>query len=72
MREKKMAQSESNTQQSPVSEELLAILVCPVSKHKVALSEDKTKLICVEKCQDSKCPREYRIDDGIPVMLVED
>jgi uncharacterized protein len=56
----------------PISEELLKILVCPVSKHKVALSDDGTKLVCTEKCGDPKCPREYPIEKGIPKMLVED
>ncbi len=56
----------------PISDELLNILVCPVSKKKVALSEDKTKLVCQERCQDPKCPREYAIENGIPRMLVED
>ncbi len=56
----------------PISEELLNILVCPVSKKKVALSDDKTKLVCQERCEDPKCPREYPIENGIPRMLVED
>jgi len=60
-----------STDDKPVSEELLKILVCPVSKKKVALSADNTKLVCQERCGDPKCPREYRIEKGIPVMLVE-
>lgn len=56
----------------PISDELLSILVCPVSKKKVALSEDSTKLVCQERCDDAKCPREYPIENGIPKMLVED
>ncbi len=60
------------TNDKPISDELLAILVCPRSKQKVALSEDKTKLVCQGRCDDPKCPREYRIENGIPVMLLED
>ncbi len=65
-----MSQATDNNQ--PVSDELLAILVCPRSKKKVVLSEDKTKLVCQDRCDDPKCPREYRIENGIPVMLIED
>lgn len=57
--------------QPPISEELLKILVCPLSKQKVVLSEDQTKLVCTEACQDPRCPREYPIENGIPKMLVE-
>ncbi|NWJ46190.1 MAG: Trm112 family protein [Chloroflexi bacterium] len=64
--------SQDSTKESPISEDLLAILVCPRSKKKVVLSEDKTKLVCTDKCDDPKCPREYRIENGIPVMLIED
>ncbi len=64
--------SQASADEKPISDELLAILVCPRSKQKVALSEDKTKLVCTERCEDPKCPREYRIENGIPVMLLED
>jgi uncharacterized protein YbaR (Trm112 family) len=66
-----MSETQAETPQ-PISDELLKILVCPVSKKKVALSDDKTKLVCQERCQDPKCPREYPIENGIPRMLVED
>ncbi len=56
----------------PISDELLQILVCPVSKKKLDLSPDGTKLVCQERCDDAKCPREYPIENGIPRMLVED
>ncbi len=56
------------TNDKPVSDELLAILVCPKCKSKVDLSDDNTKLIC----QNPTCKHEYRIENGIPVMLVED
>ncbi len=54
--------------EKPISAELLAILICPKCKAKVELSEDNTKLIC----QNPEQPHEYRIENGIPVMLVED
>lgn len=60
--------SQPQTNQKPISDDLLAILVCPKCKYKVELSEDKTKLIC----QNPECKHEYRIENGIPVMLVED
>lgn len=49
-----------------VSQELLEILVCPVCKEPVALTEDKSGL----KCQ--ACHRVYPIRDDIPVMLVDE
>lgn len=42
---------------------LLAILVCPICKAKV--EHKKNELIC------SKCKLAYPIDDGIPVMLID-
>jgi uncharacterized protein YbaR (Trm112 family) len=64
--------SQASADEKPISDELLAILVCPRSKQKVVLSEDKTKLVCAERCEDAKCPRGFRIENGIPVMLLED
>jgi uncharacterized protein YbaR (Trm112 family) len=42
---------------------LLAILVCPVCKAK--LEKKANELIC------TKCKLAYPIDDGIPVMLID-
>jgi len=64
--------SDVKADDKPISDELLAILVCPRSKRKVALNEDKTRLVCQGTCEDPKCPRQYRIENGIPVMLLED
>ena len=47
-----------------IDEELLKMLVCPESKSKLELVEDE--LIC-EKSQLA-----YPIQDGIPVLLVEE
>ena len=43
---------------------LLEILACPECKAKVELKEDR--LVC------SRCGRRYRIEDGIPIMLLEE
>lgn len=59
-------------QPQTISQELLDILVCPLSKTKVILSEDGTKLLCTDECTDPKCPKQYPIENGIPKMLVED
>ncbi|HET7035332.1 MAG TPA: Trm112 family protein [Thermomicrobiaceae bacterium] len=48
----------------PISEELLAILACPVCKTPVRLEGDK--LVC------DTCGRRYRIEDGIPIMLIDE
>lgn len=42
---------------------LLNILVCPVCKAKLA--KNSNELIC------TKCKLAYPIDDGIPVMLID-
>ena len=47
-----------------IDPELLEILACPVCKVRVRLEDER--LIC------DTCGREYRIENGIPIMLVED
>ncbi len=47
-----------------ISEDLLAILACPLCKTEVTLQDDR--LVCAE------CGRRYPIRDGIPVMLPEE
>jgi uncharacterized protein YbaR (Trm112 family) len=49
-----------------ISQELLEILACPACKAKVELKPDGSALKCVE------CKRVYRIEDDIPVMLVDE
>ena len=49
-----------------VSKELLEILVCPVSHAPLVLDGDT--LVSTDK----ETRRRYRIEDGIPNMLVED
>lgn len=48
-----------------LDEKLLEILACPVCKVSVDLRDD-TRLVC------PNCKRAYPIQDGIPVMLVDE
>lgn len=50
----------------PISQDLLDILVCPLCKATVELTEDKGGLKCVQ------CKRVYPIRDEIPVMLIDE
>lgn len=54
----------SAAEQNSISEELLAILACPVCKTKVKLEDGK--LVC------QQCGRRYRVEDGIPIMLIDE
>jgi uncharacterized protein YbaR (Trm112 family) len=47
-----------------ISPELLAILVCPIDKQPVELDGDE--LVC------SACGRRFKIENGIPNMLVDE
>jgi hypothetical protein len=49
---------------SPISPELLAILVCSLDKHEVTLDGDE--LVC------TSCGRRYKIENGIPNMLIDE
>lgn len=48
-----------------MNNKLLEILVCPSCKAKVDYDRDNNELICI------KCKLAYAIDDGIPVMLID-
>ncbi len=48
----------------PISDELLSILACPACKTPVRLEDEK--LVCDD------CGRKYRIEDGIPIMLIDE
>jgi uncharacterized protein len=48
----------------PISDELLEILACPACKTPVRL--EGAKLVCDE------CGRRYRIENGIPIMLIDE
>ncbi len=49
-----------------VSQELLDILICPLCRTPVKLTNDRQGLKC------STCQRVYPIRDDIPVMLVDE
>jgi uncharacterized protein len=49
-----------------ISKELLDILVCPLSK--APLVQDGNTLVSTDK----ETRRRYRIEDGIPDLLIED
>jgi hypothetical protein len=51
-----------------VQEDLLAILVCPLSKAELVYDEAEGKLISTDKVTR----RRYSIDNDIPIMLVDD
>lgn len=57
-----MTNSDNTTQ--VISPDLLEILVCPVDKADLRL--EGQRLIC------TVCGRVYPIEDGIPIMLVDD
>ena len=46
--------------------ELLKILACPLCKTEVRLTKDEKGLKCL------RCHRVYRIEDDIPVMLIDE
>ncbi len=46
--------------------ELLDILACPKCKGDLTMTPDETELRC------AKCRLSYRIDDGIPILLLEE
>ena len=50
----------------PIDPELLEILVCPLSR--APLVEDGEMLVST----DPETRRRYRVEDGIPVMLVDE
>jgi len=49
-----------------IDKELLEILACPKCKGDIQLNEKGDGLIC------SKCKLLYRIEDDIPIMLIEE
>lgn len=50
----------------PVDKALLDILACPKCKGKLVLENDQSGLIC------NACMLKYRIEDEIPVMLIDE
>ncbi|MDE0021380.1 MAG: hypothetical protein OXT69_08380 [Candidatus Poribacteria bacterium] len=52
----------------PISDELLEILVCPLSRKPLVYDPETDALIST----DSETRRCYRIENGIPIMLADD
>jgi uncharacterized protein YbaR (Trm112 family) len=50
----------------PLAPELKEILACPRCKGDLEFHEDRSEIHC------RACRLAYRIDDGIPVMLIEE
>lgn len=46
--------------------ELLQILACPLCKSDVKYDSKKSLLIC----KNNSCAKTYKVEDGIPIMLV--
>jgi len=49
-----------------MDEELLEILACPKCKGELRLSPEESELRC------DACRLSYRIDDGIPILLLDE
>lgn len=50
----------------PIDQELLEILACPKCKGEVQLEDGESFLVC------HSCRLKYRIEDDIPVMLIDE
>ena len=50
----------------PIAPELKEILACPKCKGELEFREDRQEIVC------KACRRVYRIEDDIPVMLVDE
>jgi len=50
----------------PIDKELLNILACPKCQGKLKLEQDESGLIC------ENCRLKYRIEDDIPIMLIDE
>ena len=48
-----------------LSKELLDVLACPACKADLDYKKQESKLVC----KNSKCKREYKVENGIPIML---
>ncbi len=49
-----------------MDDELLDILACPKCKGELTLTPDESELRC------AACRLAYRIDDGIPILLIDE
>jgi uncharacterized protein YbaR (Trm112 family) len=50
----------------PIAQELKEILACPKCKGELEFREDRQEIVC------RTCKLVYRIEDDIPVMLVDE
>jgi uncharacterized protein len=55
--------TDSKASEQTISKDLLAILVCPADKSKLEIIAGE--LVCTE------CGRHFKIEDGIPNMLID-
>lgn len=63
------------TATSPIVPWLREILRCPVGGGELldAVGPDGApELHCASSCGGAGCPRAYRVEDGIPVLLADD
>ena len=58
--------SDKSEPESAVAPELLEILVCPACRSVPALHEGSLQ------CLNPECRRRYRVDDGLPIMLIDE
>lgn len=49
-----------------LGKKLLDVLACPKCKGKLSYEKAKSRLVC------KKCRLAYRVEDNIPIMLVEE
>ena len=49
-----------------LSKKLLDVLVCPKCRGNLHYEAAKSRLVC------KKCKLDYRIENGIPIMLIEE
>jgi len=61
-----MDMGEFQEKKEVIASELLEILACPKCKGDIELDEKNSVLIC------RKCEVFYRIEDGIPIMLIDE
>ena len=50
----------------PIDPELKEILCCPKCKGELEFSDEQDRIVC------HRCKLVYRVDDGIPVMLIDE
>ena len=50
----------------PIDPELKEILCCPKCKGELEFPDEQDRIVC------RRCKLVYRVDDGIPVMLIDE